>query len=82
MICVLHEMTNTVITMNSELSGGVVISSATDVSASIFRGAFVDDQRALSPQRMDAKVLPWFQFHIILQINHFFQNVTCVLYTL
>ncbi len=59
--------------MNSELGGGVIISSATDVSASIFRGAFVDDQRALSAQRMDAKVLSWFQFHIILQINQFFK---------
>lgn len=59
--------------MDSELGGGVIISSATYVSACIFRGAFVDDQRALSAQGMDAKVLPWFQFHVILQINIFFK---------
>lgn len=58
--------------MNSELSGGVIISSATDITTCIFRGAFVDDKRALSAQGMNAKVLPWFQFHIILQMDNFF----------
>lgn len=43
-----------IITMNCELGGGVIINSATDVSACIFRGAFVDDQRALSAQGVDA----------------------------
>lgn len=36
--------------MNSELGGGVIISSMADVRASIFRGAFVDGQSALLAQ--------------------------------
>lgn len=57
-----------IFTMNSELGRGVIISSATDVGSCIFRGAFADYQRALSPQGMDAKVLPWFQLHITLKM--------------
>lgn len=61
-----------IITMNSEFGRGVIISGAADVNACICRGAFVEDQSTLSAQGMDAKVLPWFQFHIILQIYSFF----------
>lgn len=64
-----------IITINNELGGGVVICCATDIGACIFRGAFVNDQGALSTQGMDAKVLAWFQFHIILRIDNFIENV-------
>lgn len=67
--------------MNGEPRRGVIVSSATHVSACIFRGAFADEQSALSAQGMDAKVFPWFQFHITLKINHFFKKVTHVLYS-
>lgn len=66
-----------IITMNCELGSSVIINSATDVSACIFRGAFVDDQSALSAEGVGANHLSWFQFHIILQMK----NVSHVLYT-
>lgn len=60
-----------IITVHGELGGSVIVRGATDVSARILRGAFVDDQRTLSARGMDANILTRFQFHVILKMNHF-----------
>lgn len=67
------------ITMNCELGCSVIISGATGVCPCIFRGAFFDDQRALSTQGVDADNFPWFQLYVILR-DEFIFKMRCILY--